>query len=286
MDKLPTLLKSRQRGTRVKTVQGPSSLLSLASSATVPSAHLKLTLRHSAISLRDKRPFVAVIEGVTRSSASTSSRKVPDGYRFVSRLFCIGVWRYRARQDSSSLESMLAIMSSRAHRIAGSREDDDEDNKIQLRDYVRPDRCQPRVQLATRLTWVQPGASFQRHVSGDQYYCEQSRNQVQAHSRTVGVPETPPGSPTSDRDHGKSQTVEAPVTPRAVLMSPHSSQSEGSDTDSDTEDEDTWEYHNVEPVAKFSPHCQLVSPSLKRKYRNMPGDGCELESLPSQRRRV
>ncbi|KAJ7666349.1 hypothetical protein B0H17DRAFT_1143130 [Mycena rosella] len=94
-----------------------------------------------------------------------------------------------------------------------------------------------------------------------------------SNSRTVGVPETPPGSPTSDKDHGKSQTVEAPVTPRAVLMSPHSSQSEGPDTDSDTGDEDTWEYHNAEPVAKFSLHCQLVSPSLKRKYRNMPGDG-------------
>ncbi|KAJ7703892.1 hypothetical protein B0H17DRAFT_1126932 [Mycena rosella] len=156
-----------------------------------------------AISLRDKRTFVAVIEGVARSSASIHPtprarslqsrhcsrltevpKKVeqhikPKGARWIPvRLAAIPHrWRvnpsvgntagdapvkllayqssaallqsdpsnqvrkqsspnthltwaactpYRAHQDPGSLESMLAIMSSRAHRIAGSREDDDE----------------------------------------------------------------------------------------------------------------------------------------------------------------
>ncbi|KAJ7653004.1 hypothetical protein B0H17DRAFT_1147192 [Mycena rosella] len=43
---------------------------------------------------------------------------------------------YRVRQDPGSSESMLAIMSLRADHITGSREDDDEYNKIQLRDYL------------------------------------------------------------------------------------------------------------------------------------------------------
>ncbi|KAJ7626218.1 hypothetical protein B0H17DRAFT_1151082 [Mycena rosella] len=43
---------------------------------------------------------------------------------------------YRVRQDPVRSESMLAIMSLRADHITGSREDDDEYNKIQLRDYL------------------------------------------------------------------------------------------------------------------------------------------------------
>ncbi|KAJ7613786.1 hypothetical protein DFH06DRAFT_1242302 [Mycena polygramma] len=76
------------------------------------------------------------------------------------------------------------------------------------------------------------------------------------------VPETPQGMlaelrPSNNASPG-SQSVQAAVSPQGSLADC-----------SDTEDSDTYEFHNIEPPAVFSPRCQLVSPSRKRRLERM-----------------
>ncbi|KAJ7096588.1 hypothetical protein B0H15DRAFT_946062 [Mycena belliarum] len=87
------------------------------------------------------------------------------------------------------------------------------------------------------------------------------RRSLSSDSRIIGVPETPQPSPTSNAQARESQAVQAPSSPQGSL-----------EDCSDTEDDDTWVYHDQEAPAIFSPRCQLVTPSRKRKLDNMVPD--------------
>ncbi|KAJ7606158.1 hypothetical protein DFH06DRAFT_106134 [Mycena polygramma] len=118
----------------------------------------------------------------------------------------------------------------------------------------------PRSQLAGHQEVL---ATPQGNLAGLRSIKEQSPgSQNQLLTGSQEVPETPQGMlaelrPSNNPSPG-SQSVQAAVSPQGSLADC-----------SDTEDSDTYAFHDIERPALFSPRCQLVSPSRKRRLERM-----------------